>query len=243
MSVRLLLISSSRIYGQEYMAYCQDELKDFWGSSRELLFIPYASTDHAGYTAMVRERLAPLGFQIRGLNESADPLQALSEAEGVFTGGGNTFLLVHTLYARQLMEPLRQCILSGMPYMGSSAGSNLACPTLKTTNDMPIIQPPRFETLNLIPFQINPHYQDPLPDSPHMGETREERLHEFHQLNPVPVLGLREGALLRREGRQLSLQGVAGARLFQAGAPAQEWLPGADLSFLLAETPSHGGES
>lgn len=234
MSIRLLLISSSRIYGQEYMAYCQDIVKNFWGSIHEVLFIPYASVDHAAYTAKVRQFLAPLGLRIRGLNETSDPLQALLQAEGVFTGGGNTFLLVHTLYSLQLMAPLRQRILSGMPYMGSSAGANLVCPTLKTTNDMPIIQPPHFEALHVIPFQINPHYHDPWPNSTHMGETREERIREFQQLNPLPVLGLREGALLWREGQALHLQGVAGARLFDVNRPPQEFSPGADLSFLLA---------
>ncbi|PIQ29256.1 dipeptidase PepE [bacterium (Candidatus Blackallbacteria) CG17_big_fil_post_rev_8_21_14_2_50_48_46] len=234
MSPRLLLISSSRIHGQAYMAYCKHEVQDFWGSTRKLLFIPYASVDHASYTDKVRTFLEPFGFEIQGLNEVSDPHQALLAAEGVFTGGGNTFLLVHSLQTRELMAPLREKVLAGMPYMGSSAGSNIACPTLKTTNDMPIIQPPSFETLNLLPLQINPHYLDPQPDSTHMGESREDRIREFHQLNTSPVLGLREGALLRREGTQLSLLGVAGARLFQAGQASQEFSPGADLSFLLA---------
>lgn len=233
MQRRLLLISSSRIHGQEYMAYCRNDVLDFWGPIRELLFIPYASVDQAAYTDMVRSRLEPFGFQIRGLNEVSDPLQALAEAQGVFTGGGNTFLLVHTLYQTGIMAPLRERVLAGMPYMGSSAGSNITCPTLKTTNDMPIIMPPSFETLGLVPFQINPHYLDPDPTSTHMGETRADRIREFHQLNSAPVLGLREGGLLRVEGHQMTLQGVAGMRLFRAGQTPEEFSPGADLSFLL----------
>jgi dipeptidase E len=241
MSPRLLLISSSRIYGQAYMAYCRQELQDFWGPVRDLLFIPCASAEQASYTDRVRAQLEPYGFRIQGLNEVADPLAALQQAAGVFTGGGNTFLLVHTLYALGLMAPLRERVLAGMPYMGSSAGSNLACPTLRTTNDMPIIQPPSFATLNLIRFQINPHYLDPQPDSTHMGETRADRIREFHQLNRTPVLGLREGALLRREGQQLQLLGVSGARLFQAGEPPIEYLPGTDLSFLLEPDSTEAG--
>lgn len=233
MQKRLLLISSSRIHGQEYMAYCRQDILDFWGPVKELLFIPYASFDQAAYTHMVRSRLEPFGFQIRGLNEVADPLAALAEAQGVFTGGGNTFLLVHTLYQTEVMAALRERVLAGMPYMGSSAGSNITCPTLKTTNDMPIIMPPSFDTLGLVPFQINPHYLDPDPTSTHMGETRADRIREFHQLNSAPVVGLREGGLLRVEGDQMQLLGVAGVKLFRSGESPEEFAPGADLSFLL----------
>jgi dipeptidase E len=235
MSQRLLLISSSRIYGQEYMAYCHQEVSEFWGERREILFIPYAAHDQSTYTNKVRGFLEPFGLKVRGINEFADPHLALAEAQGVFTGGGNTFLLVHTLHRLGLMNPLRERVLAGMPYMGSSAGSNISCPTLKTTNDMPIIQPSSFETLNLVPFQINPHYLDPEPNSTHMGETRADRIREFHQLNSAAVIGLREGGLLQREGQQMSLKGIKGARLFRANQEPEEFLPGDDLSFLLVD--------
>ncbi len=234
MSRKVLLISSSRIYGQAYMEYCRQELLDFWGDVREILFVPFAIKDWDGYAANVSRFLEPMGFSIKALHTQPDFKQAISEAKGVFVGGGNTFLLTRTLYEQDLIGLVRERVIGGeMRYMGSSAGSNVAGPTMKTTNDMPIVMPPSFDTFNLVPFQMNPHYQDPQPDSQHMGETREDRIREFHQWNEAPVVGLREGGLVEVEGDKATLKGVTGARLFRAGQNPEEYLPGADLSFLL----------
>lgn len=234
MSRRLLLLSTSRVHGQPHMAYCHEDLLRFWGDTRELLFVPFAAQDYAQYAARVRENLEPMGFRVRSLHDCANQACAIREAQGIFVGGGNSFLLLRTLYERELLPVIREQVLSGaLPYMGSSAGSNMACPTLKTTNDMPIVYPPSFDALNLVPFQINPHYQDPDPNSTHMGETREDRLREFHEWNPTPVIGLREGALLEIQGEQISLHGAPGARLFLQGQTPRELRPGDDLGFLL----------
>lgn len=234
MSRRVLLISSSRLHGQGYMAYCSRELAEFWGGQRDLLFIPFAVQDQAGYADRVRAGLAPQGFSLTSIHETADYAQAVKQARGIFIGGGNTFLLTKLLHESGLIPLIRARVLSGeLAYMGSSAGSNVACPTMKTTNDMPIVQPPSFDALGLVPFQINAHYLDPDPNSLHMGETREERIREFHGLNSAPVVGLREGGLLQIEGDQATLKGSMGVRLFQQGQTPQEFAPGADLSFLL----------
>ena len=155
-------------------------------------------------------------------------------AEAVFAGGGNTFRLLAKLYRLDLLAALRARALAGMPYLGASAGSNLACPTVRTTNDMPIVEPPSLTALGLVPFQINPHYQDPDPASTHQGETREQRIREYHEENELPVVGLREGAMLAVEGDRMTLLGSTRARLFRRGAEPEEFAPGADLSFLLA---------
>jgi dipeptidase E len=169
-----------------------------------------------------------------GVHRAPEPRQAIEEAEAVFVGGGNTFRLLRSLQQLGLLEPVRRRVLEGsLRYMGASAGTNLACPTLRTTNDMPIVQPASFEAFGLVPFQVNPHYLDAVPGSTHMGETRERRIEEFLEDNDVPVLGLREGAWLRRRGAQLRLDGLAGARLFRRGQPPQELEPGTDLSWLL----------
>lgn len=218
------------------MAYCQQELQAFWAGVPEILFIPYALKDHQAYTEKVRAGLGAFGLQIKGIQETPDPQEAVRLAKGLFIGGGNTFLLTRSLYEQHLMPLIRERVLSGeLAYMGSSAGSNVATPSLKTTNDMPIVMPPTFETLGLVPFQINPHYQDPDPGSTHMGETREDRLREFHEWNPTPVLGLREGAWLEVNGQQMLLKGLFGARLFRQGQTPAEFTSGADLSFLLQE--------
>ncbi|MEZ0373853.1 MAG: dipeptidase PepE [Candidatus Sericytochromatia bacterium] len=234
MSRKILLISSSRIHGHEYMAYCRQELLDFWGEVRDLLFVPFALKDQASYAEKVKAGLEPWGFKITSLHETADYAAAIASAAGLFVGGGNTFLLTNLLYEHGLMPLIRERVLGGeLRYMGSSAGSNVAGPTMKTTNDMPIVQPPSFDTLNLVPFQINPHYLDPIPGSLHMGETREDRIREFHEWNAAPVLGLREGGLVEISDGTALLKGICGARLFQRGQIPEEYLPGADLSFLL----------
>ncbi len=230
--MRALLISNSTQHGRGYLDHCADEIADFLGPLERLAFIPFAGSDWDGYTAQVAGRLAPLGIEVRGVHERTAP-EVLEWAEAVFTGGGNTFRLLDELYERKLLGPLRDLVRAGPPYIGSSAGTNLACPTIKTTNDMPIAYPPSLHALALIPFQVNPHYLDPDPNSTHQGETREMRIREFHELNSPPVLGLREGAWLRREGDQLRLGGANAARLFRRGEEPEEFEPGADLSFLL----------
>ena len=235
---RLLLISSSAIHGSGYLDYCIAEVKDFFSSAQTILFVPFALNDRDAYARTVKERLAREDFAVESLHQASDPVAAVNNAAAVFVGGGNTFRLLNTLYEMNLMEPLRRRILDGMPYMGTSAGSNLACPTIMTTNDMPIVQPPSFKALDLVPFQLNPHYLDPDPGSRHKGETRETRLKEYHEMNQAPVIGLREGALLRVEGDRMVLKGSTGARIFLRGQPPVEQDAGADLSDLLRSPPA-----
>ncbi|HEX5502600.1 MAG TPA: dipeptidase PepE [Thermomicrobiales bacterium] len=231
----LLLLSNSRVHGLGYLEHALPAIAAFLDGRRTVHFAPYALADHAGYTARVRAALAPLGVATVGLDEVADPRAALAAAEALFVGGGNSFRLLQALEARELLAPVRQRVAAGaLRYLGASAGTNMACPTLRTTNDMPIVQPASFAAFGLIPFQINPHYQDPDSASTHMGETREQRLAEFLEENDVAVLGLREGAWLRRSGDRLRLDGRAGARLFRRGAAPAELTPEADLSWLLA---------
>lgn len=232
---KILMISTSKIYGSEYMEYLLDELQDFMGERKSLLFIPYAQPggiSYDEYTSYPQKALAPIGVEVKGIHEYADPMKAIAEAEAIFVGGGNTFLLTKTLYELELIEPLRAAVVAGTPYMGSSAGSNITGLSIGTTNDMPIVYPPSFHALTLVPFNINPHYLDPLPDSKHQGETRETRINEFHCQNSQPVIGIREGSWLRLENNRLELKGPHSARLFEAGQKPRE-LEAGDISFLL----------
>jgi dipeptidase E len=233
MANRLLLISSSTVHGSGYLDHCENEIKDFLGAVRQVLFVPFAIHDRASYAERVRERLGRMGLEVSSLHESGPPRESIRVAESIFIGGGNTFRLLKTLYDLELIDPLRRRVEQGAPYFGASAGSNIAGATIKTTNDMPIVLPPSFDALRLVPFNLNPHYLDPDPASTHMGETREERIREFHEENDPTVVGLREGALLRVEGRSVSLRGSKGARLFVKGAPPRELAPGTSLDFLL----------
>jgi dipeptidase E len=233
---RVLLLSTSTVHGSGFLEYCLPVVADHFAGRDQILFVPFASPGglpYDEYTELVSRALEPLGIEIAGIHGFSDPARAVREAEGIFIGGGNTFLLLRELYTRELLDPIRDRVAAGMPYMGSSAGSNVAGATIGTTNDMPIVHPPTFEALGLIPFNINPHYLDPDPDSKHMGETRETRIREFHILNPQPVVGLREGAWLLREGARLTLGGERGGRLFQPGQEAEELPTGCDLSRLL----------
>ena len=233
--MRLLLLSNSSAPGHGYLEHAREVIADHLAGVDELLFVPYALADHDGYTAKVEEFMSGLGIRVRGAHTAKDPRDAAASAQAVFVGGGNSFRLLKSLQERGLVDAVRDRVRAGVPYMGSSAGTNMACPTLRTTNDMPIVQPVSFASLDLVPFQINPHYLDPSPDSAHMGETREERLTQFLEENDVPVLGLREGTWLRRADDVLTLGGIeAGARLFTPGAAPVEHGPGADLSELLA---------
>jgi len=229
----LLLASTSTVHGSPYLSYCEDEVRELFAGIDSLLFVPYALQDRDGYVSTVRQRFGPLGLEVTGIHEVPDPQQAVAEASGIFVGGGNTFRLIKTLQDLELLAPIRQRVMAGMPYMGSSAGSNAACPTMMTTNDMPIVCPTSFSALDLIPFQINPHYVDPDPGSTHMGETRETRIREYLEENETPVLGLREGAMARVRGGKMTLEGLKGARLFRRGREPEEFDPGACLDFLL----------
>jgi len=246
---RALLVSNSTLHGHGYLDHCAAEIRAFLGAAvRRVLFVPFALQDRAAYVAKVRERLARIGLEVDGLLEpgrspaGADPADperaraAIAGAEAIFVGGGNTFRLLATLQNLGAIAQIRARVLSGMPYIGSSAGSNLACPTIRTTNDMPIVEPRSFEALDLVPFQLNPHYLDPSPGSTHMGETREQRLREYLEENDRVVVGLREGAWLRAEGETLALGGTTGARIFRRGAPPEEVLPPLRLDSLLAAT-------
>jgi len=229
MKRRLLLISTSTVFGTRYLEHAFDDLRGVLGGVRRVLFIPFALQDWTGYTGRARSTFADLGKELDSLHEARDPERAVLAAQAIFCGGGNTFRLLDALYERDLLPSIRRRVDEGMPYTGASAGSNLACPTIKTTNDMPIVEPPSFDALGLVPFQINPHYLDPSPGSTHMGETRETRIREFHEENETPVVGLREGALLRVEGERVELRGRAGARIFRRGQEPVEVMPVADL--------------
>lgn len=241
----LLLLSNSTNHGRGYLEHALDAVVEVLAGRTELLFVPFALADHERYTGRVAEALAPRGVRVRGLHTAEDPVAAVATASAVFTGGGNTFRLLQRLYRLGLREPLRQRVSGGMPYLGASAGTNIACPTVRTTNDMPIVEPPTLDALGLVPFQINPHYVDPQPGGTHMGETREHRIAEFHECNDVAVLGMREGTWLRVSGARARLEGSAvgggaAGRLFRAGEPAVEI--GGDVSELLTPpaTPAWG---
>ncbi len=230
--MRLLLVSNSTQHGTGYLEHCESAVRQFFDGCRRIAFVPYAIADHDGYAANARKKFEEMGFSLVSVHEG-DPCATAMAADGVFIGGGNTFRLLKALYDTRLIETLRARCGDGMPYMGTSAGSNVATASICTTNDMPIVYPPSFTALEFVPFQINPHYLDADPASTHMGETRETRITEYHEENRNPVVGLREGAWLHREGDSLTLEGTTGARLFRRGQDAEELETGADLSGLL----------
>lgn len=232
---KLIIASTSTLHGGGYLEYLLPALKKHFEGCSSLLFIPYArpgGITHDEYTKKVAETFAPIGITVKGVHEFDDPVEAVENAEALFTGGGNTFLLVTQLYKTGLMTAIEKAVKNGTPYLGSSAGSNICGLTMQTTNDMPIIYPPSFKTLGLVPFNLNPHYLDPQPGSTHMGETRETRIKEFHQFNPQPVLGLREGSWLDVNGNTIILKGDLKARLFRQGKEPEELDAGSDISWL-----------
>lgn len=236
--LRLLLISNSTMHGGTYLGHCAAAIRELLGPTRRrVLFVPYALADHDAYTAKAAAAFAALGHELVGAHRFADAQTAVAAAEAVFVGGGNTFRLLRALYHTGLLPAVSRAVRAGMPYLGSSAGTNVATPTIRTTNDMPIVMPPAFEAFGFVPFQINPHYLDPDPGSTHMGETREERLRQFHEEHPTPVLGLREGCMIRVAAGRAELLGTTSARLFRRGQPAQEFAPPCDLTFLLQPSP------
>lgn len=230
--MRLLLISNSTGADGGYLDHCESELVSFLGSSR-VLFVPFALHDERGYGETTCARLAAMGVPAEWADRAGDPAGQLADCGAVFVGGGNTFRLLDRLYATGMLEGIRSAVRAGMPYVGSSAGSNVAGPTIRTTNDMPISEPPSFEALGLVWFQINPHYVDRDPDSTHRGETREQRLAEYLEENEMPVVALREGAMLRVHDEEVALVGSSGARVYRRGLPVDEVPPGTRLNLLL----------
>jgi dipeptidase E len=224
----LLLASTSTLHGQDYLEYLIPTLKSHFSGCSEILFIPYArpgGISHDEYTATAQKAFEKAGLKVKGIHEFDTPAEAVKKAEGIFTGGGNTFLLVQQLYNYDLLPVLKEMLNSGTPYMGTSAGTNIAGLSMKTTNDMPIVYPPSFTTLGAVPFNINPHYLDPDPNSTHKGETRETRIKEFHNFNTPPVVGLREGSWLEVKGKDIKLKGSLTARIFEAGQDPYEVEP------------------
>lgn len=231
-------MSTSTIFGGGYLEYAKEEIRDFLGNVTRVLFVPFALRDRDVYATKARETFASMGYGLASLHEAADMRRAVDTAEAIFVGGGNTFRLLKTLYDFELIAGIKKRAEDGMPYMGSSAGSNIAAPTIRTTNDMPIVEPPSFNALGLVPFQINPHYLDADPSSKQMGETREERIVQFLEENATPVVGLREGAMLRLEDGNTELKGGTGARLFRRGCDTLEVSPGSQIGDLVRSRPS-----
>ena len=231
----VIIASTSTVYNGAYLDYLLNELNELFSHCKTIVFIPYArpgGISHDDYTSKVKSVFATININVVGLHQFDNPVEAISQAEGIFTGGGNTFLLVSQLYENNVLSVLSEVVQNGTPYLGTSAGSNITGISMQTTNDMPIVYPPSFATMGIVPFNLNPHYLDPQPDSTHMGETRETRIKEFHAFNSTPVLGLREGSWLRVKGNQIVLEGKLTARLFRQNEIPVEIESGSDLSFL-----------
>ncbi|WP_338732904.1 dipeptidase PepE [Mangrovimonas cancribranchiae] len=231
----IILASTSTIHGSDYLDYILPELDTFFNGIEDIVFIPYArpgGITHNEYTKKAQEAFKKINRTLIGLHQYNNPVEAISNAKAIFTGGGNTFLLVQQLYKNNIIDPLKNNILNGAKYFGTSAGSNIGGLTMNTTNDMPIVYPPSLKTLGLVPFNINPHYLDPLPNNKHMGETRETRLKEFHKFNTQPVVGLREGSWLEITNKTIVLKGELQARIFEYNKPPYEIETGTDLSDL-----------
>lgn len=234
MMKNVLLASTSTMFGEEYLAYLLPELKSFFEGVSEIVFIPFArpgGISHDEYTEKVGEAFHSLNIKVSGLHTFTDPVEAIQQAEGFFTGGGNTFLLVQQLHQLNLMEDLKMAVETGTPYLGTSAGSNIGGVNMKNTNDMPIVYPSDFSTMGLVPFNINAHYLDPDPNSTHNGETRETRIKEFHVFNDTPVVGLREGSWIRVQGEQVTTEGNKSSRIFRQRMAPYELEPGSVLRF------------
>jgi dipeptidase E len=232
---KMLIASTSTVHGKAYLEYILPELANFFKDVSELLFIPYArpgGISYDEYTQVAKKGFKSLGIKVRGIHEFSNPNEAVKNAEAIFVGGGNTFELVNQLYVHDLLVVIKQVVEDGTPYFGTSAGSNITGVSMKTTNDMPIVYPPSFDTLQLINFNLNPHYLDPDPNSTHMGETRETRIKEFHQFNKTPVLGLREGSWVEVQGKKIILRGTLSARLLLKDTLPKELPTNSDVSFL-----------
>lgn len=232
----LIIASTSTLHNGSYLDYLLPELEKHFTNATTILFIPYARPSgitHDEYTNKVKESFNKIRKNVKGIHEFENPMKAIQNAEAIFTGGGNTFLLVSELYRNKLIDILEQKLKNGTPYLGTSAGSNICGLTMGTTNDMPIVYPPSFRTLGIVPFNINPHYLDPDTNSTHMGETRETRINEFHKFNPQPVLGLREGSWLDVKGDKITLKGDLTARWFTTNNTPIELEPQTDIKTIL----------
>lgn len=232
---KILLASTSSLHEEEYLQYLLPEITELFQGCKHIIFIPFArpgGISHVEYTAKIKEAFKDLPFEVTGLEESNNPQKTIMEAEGIFTGGGNTFLLVDKLYRTGVMEVLKDRINEGVPYLGTSAGTNIAGLTMQTTNDMPIVYPAGFRTLGVVPFNINPHYLDPDPGSKHKGETRETRIKEFHSINTQPVIGLREGSWIEVSKNNITLRGKHTARIFKVDKQPYELNPDSNLNDL-----------
>ena len=232
----LIIASTSTVYGLGYLEYLLPTLKEHFKNTDTVIFIPYArpgGISHDEYTDKVAGAFEKIGKKVVGLHTFENPAEAISNAQGIFTGGGNTFLMVKPMDKNGVMSALKNILLTGIPYLGCSAGSNITGLTMETTNDMPIVYPPSFQTLGMVPFNINPHYLDPVEGSTHMGETRETRINEFHAFNTQPVLGLREGSWLEVRNEKITLKGSLTSRLFQKDQTPIELNPETDLSDLV----------
>lgn len=232
---RLLLVSSSTVHPTGYLDHCEPWVRRHFEGAKDLLFVPYALDDRDGYAAAACARFSAMGLTLRSIHKASDPVAAVKAADGMFVGGGNTFRLLNTLYRENLLDSIRRRVQLGMPYMGTSAGSNIAGASLRTTNDMPIVQPPSFDALGLVDFQLNPHYIDADPNSTHKGETRAQRLNEFHEESDTPVIAIREGAMLVVRDDVVTLEGETGGLIFRQGRPALECAVGSRIDLLLKE--------
>src|SRR5882762_3384257 len=226
---QLLLISNSTLHGSGYLDHAEKDIRDFVGGRTRVLFVPYAVHDRGAYAGKAKERFREMGLSLASIHDVSNMQRAVDEADVIFVGGGNTFRLLKGLHDHDLLGPIRRTVAAGVPYIGSSAGSIVACPTLKTTKDMPVVQPPSFEALALVPFQISPHYLDPDPSSTHMGETQEERIMQFLEENEEPVVGSREGSILVVRDAAVVLKGPTTARIFRRGEKPFEVTPGSNL--------------
>ena len=232
---KIIIASTSTLHNGNYLEYLFPTLKEHFKNVKTLLFIPYArpgGITHDEYTKIASNAFEKLNIKVTGIHEFENPITAIENAEGIFTGGGNTFLLVSELYRNNVLDSIEKVVNNGTPYLGTSAGSNICGLTMGTTNDMPIIYPPSFRTFGFVSFNINPHYLDPDTNSKHMGETRETRINEFHKFNPQSVLGLREGSWLEVNGNSIKLKGDLTARLFQQNQKPIELLPETELNEL-----------
>ena len=226
---RILLISNSTVYGRGYLDHVEQQIKSFLGYATKILFFPFALHDRDTYAAKAKARFEAMGYSFEAVHAVPDAREAIEQTDAIFVGGGNTFRLLKALQDLDLLDPIRRKVKDGAPYIGSSAGSNVAGPTIKTTKDMPIVQPRSFDSLGLVPFQISPHFQDPDPNSTHMGETQEERILQFLEEDQTPVVGIRESAWLVCENSAVTLKGDAGARIFRRGEAPVEAKPGDNI--------------
>ena len=234
--IKLIAASTSTLHGGRFLEYLIPHLEKHFESVTSLLFIPYArpgGISHETYTGIVRKALGTLPFTVKGIHEFDDPFAAISNAEAIYVGGGNTFVLMDQLINKGLMGLIKSKVEGGMPYLGTSAGSNIVGPSVKTTNDMPIVHPESLDALGIISFNINPHYLDSDPDSTHKGETRETRINEFHAYNDTMVIGLREGSWIEVNGIECVLKGPLTARVFKKNDAPVEISEGTYLNHLL----------